>query len=223
MVKFLQKEAYSVADFVELIEVLRAPDGCPWDREQTHASVRRNLLEEAYEAAEAIDELCETGDSQHLKEELGDVLMQVIFHAQIEREQGGFDLGDIADYAVKKLIYRHPHVFGDINVSGSEEVLNNWDKLKQAERSEETVADTLKNVSRNLPALWRAEKLYSKAVKSDAAAETLTELFDGQLTAITEDELGELLFKLAARGKISGIDPEAALNNACERFIAKFI
>ena len=131
-------------DFDALVRTiwrLRQPDGCPWDREQTHASIRRNLLEEAYEAAEAID----TDNPDLLREELGDVLMQVLFHSSIEADAGRFNLDDVADQAVKKLIFRHPHVFGTVEVENSDQVLVNWDQLKRQEKHQETF---LKKMSR---------------------------------------------------------------------------
>ena len=130
MVEFTRKEHYDLNDFRQVIEILRHPGGCPWDQEQTHASIRRNLLEEAYEAAEAID----TDNTDLLREELGDVLMQVLFHSSIEADAGRFDLDDVADTAVKKLIFRHPHVFGAAQVSDSGEVLVNWEQLKRREK-----------------------------------------------------------------------------------------
>ncbi|MBR5707846.1 MAG: MazG family protein, partial [Oscillospiraceae bacterium] len=163
MLNFERKERYGVDDLVGIMELLRSPDGCPWDREQTHASVRRNLIEEAYEAAEAID----LDDKAGLAEELGDVLLQIVFHCQMEREAGGFTLDDVADGVCKKLIYRHPHVFADTQVSGADEVLENWDALKRKEKKQETPADAIEAVARSLPALWRAEKICSKAVKAD--------------------------------------------------------
>ena len=151
MVSFPQKEHYDLADFRQVIEILRHPGGCPWDQEQTHQSIRRNLLEEAYEAAEAID----TENTTLLQEELGDVLMQVLFHSSIEADAGRFDLDDVADMAVKKLIFRHPHVFGSVDVADSSEVLVNWDALKRQEKHQESYTDTLDAVARSLPALWR--------------------------------------------------------------------
>ena len=139
MIDFEKKSSYGVEDLREIVRILRAPGGCPWDREQDHHSIRRNLLEEAYEAAEAIDE----GNPEHLQEELGDVLLQVVFHARMEEEQGGFDLDDVADGICKKLIYRHPHVFGDVTVSGSGEVLQNWEELKKREKHQTTAADSV--------------------------------------------------------------------------------
>ncbi|WNX83160.1 MazG nucleotide pyrophosphohydrolase domain-containing protein [Agathobaculum sp. NTUH-O15-33] len=130
MVDFKQKEQYTFDDLLRIIEILRAPDGCMWDREQDHHSIRRNFIEETYEVCEAIDE----EDAEHLKEELGDVLLQVVFHTEMEREKGVFDIGDVADGVCKKLIYRHPHIFADTVVASSAEILNNWDDLKRKEK-----------------------------------------------------------------------------------------
>ena len=152
MVDFQYKDSYGVKDLEEIVRLLRAPGGCPWDAEQTHQSIRRNFLEEAYEAVEAIDE----GSPEHLKEELGDVLLQVVFHALMEQEAGRFDLDAVADGICKKLIFRHPHVFGEVSVSGTGEVLSNWEELKRKEKGQATNTDALEAVARSLPALWRA-------------------------------------------------------------------
>ena len=161
MVDFEYKKYYNINDFRNIIAILRGENGCPWDREQTHASIRRNLLEEAYEVCEAIDE----NDPEHLREELGDLLMQVIFHARIEEEAGRFNLDDVADGACKKLINRHPHVFGDLEVKDSRQVLQNWDNIKRVEKSQKTTASAMDDVARSLPALWRSEKMQNKARK----------------------------------------------------------
>ena len=126
MVDFEQKDKYSVADLLRIMEILRAPDGCMWDRAQDHHSIRQNFIEETYEVCEAIDD----EDTEHLKEELGDVLLQVVFHAQMEKEKGVFDMDDVADGICKKLIFRHPHIFGDVKVGSTDEILSNWDDLK---------------------------------------------------------------------------------------------
>ena len=139
MINFTRKPRYGYEDLLEIIRLLRSPEGCPWDRVQTHQSIRRGMLEEAYEAAEAID----TDNAALLKEELGDVLMQVVFHAGIEADAGRFDMDDVCDGVVKKLLYRHPHVFGDVAVSGSGEVLQNWEELKRKEKHQETAADSV--------------------------------------------------------------------------------
>ena len=138
MKKFEVKDNYNMEDYRALIHLLRAPGGCPWDREQTHASIRRNVLEEAYETAHAID----TGDTENLREELGDLLMQVLLHADMEEELGNFDLDDVADTACKKLVFRHPHVFGTVKADSPDAVLRTWDEQKKAEKGQKTVTDT---------------------------------------------------------------------------------
>lgn len=232
MVNFEYKEKYDLGDFQRIIEILRAPGGCPWDAEQTHESIRRNLLEEAYEVCEAIDEK----NPDHLKEELGDLLMQVIFHSCMEEEAGGFNLDDVADAAVKKLIFRHPHVFGEVAVSGSDEVLKNWDELKRSEKSQSTVTETMTDVAESLPALWRAEKIQKKAKKvgfdwndvsgaEDKLAEELSELkaaISGGDSDCIEEELGDLLFSAVNVSRFAGVDPEQALHKSCEKFIRRF-
>lgn len=232
MVDFISKECYNIEDFRRIIAILRSENGCPWDREQNHASIRRNLLEEAYEVCEAIDEQ----DTVHLREELGDVLMQVIFHARIEEELGSFNLDDVADTACKKLILRHPHVFADTKVSGTGEVLSNWDEIKKQEKSQKTATDTLNSVAKSLPALWRAEKIQSKAAKagfewksvSDAIAKLREELDElEEAVALGNEgeianELGDVLFAAVKVGKFTDTDPEYALHNSCEKFISRF-
>ena len=232
MVDFESKSRYDVYDLERLIALLRAPGGCPWDAEQTHESLRRNMLEEAYEAAEAIDE----GDPDHLKEELGDVLTQVIFHADIEREKGQFRLDDVADGVCRKLIFRHPHVFGDRKAGSADDVLELWDDVKRQEKHQDTVTDALHSVARSLPALWRAEKLQKKAGKAVAgsrldiwdAMDLMAErLYD--LSAVlsegngeAEEKLGELLFAAVLAARLTGTDPETALTKASDRFTERF-
>ena len=164
MVNWSMKKSYNCRDLAEIVRILRHPGGCPWDQEQTHASIRRNFLEEAYEVAEAIDK----GDVDGLREELGDVLLQVYFHTSIEEDAGRFTLDDVADGVCKKLIYRHPHVFGDVSVGSTGEVLSNWEELKKKEKGQLTQADALEAVAASLPALWRAEKVLKKAVRAGA-------------------------------------------------------
>lgn len=230
MLNFVQKDFYDVKDLEEIVALLRAPGGCPWDAEQTHESSRRDFLEEAYEVAEAIDE----GDPDHLKEELGDVLLQVVFHAQMEREAGRFDLHDAADGVCKKLIYRHPHVFGEVEVSGSSQVLENWDKLKRKEKGQETHTDALNSVARSLPALWRAEKVQKKARKAgfdwdevSGPMDKLYEELDELKTAVAEgsnieEELGDLLFAAVNLSRFVKVDCENALTAATDKFIRRF-
>ena len=159
MIDFTRKPHYNYADLLEIIRLLRSENGCPWDKAQTHKSIRRGLLEEAYEAAEAID----NDDPVLLKEELGDVLMQVVFHADIESDAGRFTMDDVCDGVVKKLLFRHPHVFGDGHEDSPESVLVSWEQLKRREKGQKTVSDSMDSVARSLPSLWRAEKLQKKA------------------------------------------------------------
>ena len=149
MVNFTRKPRYDYADLLEIIRLLRSPEGCPWDKAQTHASIRRGLLEESYEAAEAID----LDDAALLQEELGDVLMQVVFHADIEKDRGRFTMEDVVDGVVKKLLYRHPHVFGSGQEDSPQSVSVSWDKLKRAEKGQKTTGDAMDSVARSLPGL----------------------------------------------------------------------
>ena len=230
MVDFQYKDFYDVKDLEEIVRILRAPGGCPWDAEQTHQSIRRNFLEEAYEAVEAIDE----GSPEHLEEELGDVLLQVVMHARMEQEAGRFDLDGVADGICKKLIYRHPHVFGDVAVSGTGEVLSNWEALKRKEKGQATNTDALEAVARALPALWRAEKVQKKARKAgfdwpdvSGALDKLSEELEELKTAAAEgtnvaEELGDLLFSAVNAARFLKVDPEDALNGATDKFIGRF-
>ena len=230
MVDFQYKDSYGVKDLEEIVRILRAPGGCPWDAEQTHQSIRRNFLEEAYEAVEAIDE----GSPEHLEEELGDVLLQVVMHSRMEQEAGRFDLDGVADGICKKLIYRHPHVFGDVAVSGTGEVLSNWEALKRKEKGQATNTDALEAVARALPALWRAEKVQKKARKAgfdwpdvSGALDKLSEELEALKTAAAEgtnvaEELGDLLFSAVNAARFLKVDPEDALNGATDKFIGRF-
>ena len=230
MVDFQYKDLYGVRDLVEIVRILRAPGGCPWDAEQTHQSIRRNFLEEAYEAVEAIDE----DSPEHLEEELGDVLLQVVMHARMEEEAGRFNLDGVADGICKKLIYRHPHVFGDVSVSGTGEVLSNWEALKRKEKGQATNTDALEAVARSLPALWRAEKVQKKARKAgfdwpdvsgalDKLTEELSELKEAVATGgNVAEELGDLLFSAVNAARFLKVDPEDALNGATDKFIGRF-
>ncbi len=230
MINFENKAAYDVEDLRRIVRILRAPGGCPWDQEQTHESIRRNFIEEAYEVAEAIDE----GDPAHLKEELGDVLLQVLFHASIEEDAGRFDLDDVADGICKKLIFRHPHVFGEDHAETVGQVLTNWEELKRKEKGQSTYTDTLSGVAKSLPGLWRAEKLQSKAEKAGfewpdvgAAMDKLSEELEELRSAVSEksnvkEELGDLLFAAVKVARFFRIDAEDALAAACDKFVRRF-
>ena len=230
MINFVRKSRYDYADALEIIRLLRSEDGCPWDKVQTHRSIRRGLLEEAYEAAEAID----LDDPVLLQEELGDVLMQVIFHADIEKDAGRFTMDDVCDGMVKKLLFRHPHVFGTAHEDSPESVLVSWDKLKRQEKGQATVTDTLDSVARSLPGLWRAEKIQSKAAKAgfdwpdaNGALDKLEEE-TGELRRAVEsgegvaEELGDVLFAAVKVARFAGVDPEDAIAATCEKFIRRF-
>ena len=223
MIDFTKKPRYDFADLVEVVRLLRSPEGCPWDRVQTHQSIRRNFLEEVYECCEALD----TDDAALMQEELGDVLMQVVFHAGIEADRGRFDLDDVCDGAVQKLVFRHPNVFGP-------KTEQTWDDMKALEKGQKSAAATLDAVSSSLPALWRAEKLVKKAEKAgfrwpqdEMAVEKLHEEAAELSQAVQEqsnieEELGDVLFAATCVAARTGVDPEMALHGACEKFIARF-
>ena len=230
MVDFQYKDAYGVKDLEEIVRLLRAPGGCPWDAEQTHASIRRNFLEEAYEAVEAIDE----GSPEHLKEELGDVLLQVVFHALMEQEAGRFDLDDVADGICKKLIFRHPFLFEQERGQDAGGALTTWEERKRLEKGQHSAGEAMESVARALPALTRAEKIQGKAARAgfdwpdigpamDKVGEELDELRQAVDTGTNaEEELGDLLFAAAKVGRFAGVDPELALQRACDKFIRRF-
>ena len=159
---FELKENYNIDDLVKIVKILRSENGCPWDKEQDHHSIRKDFLEETYEVLEAID----TDNTELLREELGDVLLQVVFHSQIETECNSFTFNDVADEVCKKLITRHPHVFGDVTVENSEQVLKNWDNIKKKTKEQETYKDTLESVSKILPALIGAVPYCSNRINS---------------------------------------------------------
>lgn len=230
MVDFQQKDKYEFEDLLRIMEILRAPDGCMWDREQDHQSIRRNFIEETYEVCEAIDEQ----DTEHLKEELGDVLLQVVFHTQMEKEKGVFDIEDVADGICKKLIYRHPHIFGTVEVGSSEEILRNWDELKRKEKHQETDTSALESVAKSLPGLIRAEKLQKKAAKvgfdwenAQGALEKVEEELDEVKRAVAgdgdpEEEIGDLLFAAVNVARHLKVDPERAMEKTCNKFVRRF-
>ena len=221
---------YHMDDLLEIMEKLRAPDGCPWDREQTHQSIRQNMLEEAYEAADAIDH----GDMDNLKEELGDVLLQVVFHARMAQEAGQFTFDDVVDGVCRKLVYRHPHVFGAVEAEDAQGALTTWDAQKRREKGQRTTADAMDSVARAMPALMRAEKIQGKARKAgfawgevSPALDKLSEEVEELCQAVrehsnVEEELGDLLFAAVKVGWFAGVDSETALQKACEKFIRRF-
>ena len=211
MVDFNKQPFYAWQDLVRIVEILRLPGGCPWDREQTHTSIRDNLLEECCEAIEAID----NRDMAALCEELGDVLLQVFLHARMAEEAQAFALREIVDGISKKLIERHPHVFGQVAAESTEEVLQNWDAIKRASKGHGSRADSMRAVSRGLPGFMRADKLLARAEKARPVSSE-------SAVPMTEEQLGEQLLELAVRARVSGISPDRALHGACDRFIERF-
>lgn len=220
----------TVYEFLDLIKTLRAPGGCPWDREQTHESIKNNLLEEAYEAYDAISE----GDPEKTKDELGDLLMQIVFHAVIGEEEGKYDLDDIAGNVYEKMVRRHPHVFSEIVLDKSSEVLVKWEEIKKVEKGFTSYSDSLYDVVRSLPELKRAEKLQKRAAKAgfdwDDAKDVLPKLSE-ELKELdealkgngdTEEEIGDLLFTVVNLARKLKIDPEEALGAANKKFIKRF-
>ena len=226
------KERYDVNDLIDIVEILRSPGGCPWDIEQDHKSIRRDFLEETYEVIEAINK----EDRDGLLEELGDVLLQVVFHAQIEREKNSFDLNDVADGVCKKMIERHPHVFGNVNAETSEQVLENWDVIKKQTKQQKSQTESMLSIPREFPALMRADKVQKKAAKVgfdwdsvDGAfakvSEELAELKEAIQMGVVEnanEELGDLLFSVVNVSRFISVDSEEALTNATDKFIDRF-
>jgi tetrapyrrole methylase family protein/MazG family protein len=212
-------------DLVRVMARLRGPDGCPWDLEQDHRTLARHLLEEAHEVLEAIDD----GDPERLREELGDLLLQVVFHAQMAADSGSFDVDDVAAGITAKLIRRHPHVFGDVQVSGADEVLVNWERIKAEEKGERPVED---DIPATLPALARAAKVQRRAAgwgfewrTTEAAMaklrEELSEL-DSATAEEAEDELGDVLFAAVSVARQLGVDAESALRRSTRRFAGRY-
>ncbi|MBQ8858888.1 MAG: nucleoside triphosphate pyrophosphohydrolase [Clostridia bacterium] len=226
---FPNKERYDFDDLLALVRFLRSPDGCPWDRAQTHASVRKNLLEEAYEVAEGIDR----DDPAVLREELGDFLFQALFHTVIEEEQGRFTTEDVLDAITRKMVHRHPHLFGEVSVSDGSAVPDLWEKVKKEEKGHATATDALRDVPKALPALMYAQKLATRAARAgftydtaEEAAEKVgeewRELAEAKDPAAVEEEYGDLLFALVNYGRMRGLDAEEALSRASKKFLSRF-
>ena len=213
-----QKSSYTLDDLREIMEILRSPSGCPWDREQTHKTIRRNLIEETYEVIEAIDK----DDKTLMCEELGDLMLQVVFHARMAEEDGDFSLDNVADGICKKLILRHPHIFSDVKADTTEQVLTNWDNIKKEEKHQKSDREVLDSVSHSLPSLIRADKIAGKCAKlgydvnTDDIGELCNEFMSQTSPEKSEKLLGKLLYKLSAISKQKGIDAEKALADACD-------
>lgn len=230
MVDFKLKDEYGFEDLLRIMDLLRAPGGCPWDQEQTHQSIRRNFIEETYEAVDAIDQK----DDENLCEELGDVLLQVVFHAKIAAEENRFDIRRVSDGICKKLISRHPHIFSDVTASNSEEVLNNWEEIKKIEKSHKTYTQAMQELPKSLPALIYADKLQSRAKKSGFEFPNIHEAFAKLKEEVDEleqaissntniaEELGDVLFAAAKVSGFAKVDPEEALCKTSAKFLQRF-
>ena len=232
MVDFTKKDEYNIVDLLEIMALLRQPGGCPWDAKQTHESIKQNFIEETYEVIEAINK----NDKGLLCEELGDIMMQVVFHAQIEKEQGSFDFDDICDGICKKLIIRHPHVFGDVEADTVDKVLSNWDEIKNKTKGRKTVTDSMISVPREFPALMRATKLQKKAADVgfdwddssgafDKLGEEMLELKEAIASGDKphiEEEFGDLLFSMVNVSRFIKVDSEEALTKASDKFLNRF-
>jgi tetrapyrrole methylase family protein/MazG family protein len=207
--------AAEVARFAELVRTLR--ERCPWDREQTHRTLTRHLLEETYEVLEAIENLDEPGGAEHLEEELGDLLFQVVFHATLAAEEGAFTLADVAIGIHDKLVRRHPHVFGTVEAETAGQVMSNWEQIKREEKGRASIMD---GIPGDLPSLLYAHKVQRKAASAGVEAEA----FDGGgVSADTDEELGALLFGVVALARRAGVDPESALRATTARFRDQFM
>ncbi|NLM49581.1 MAG: nucleoside triphosphate pyrophosphohydrolase [Clostridiaceae bacterium] len=217
---------YSFSDFLDIVARLRGEGGCPWDREQTHKSLKKYLIEEAYEAADAI----EGEDDGQIIDELGDVLLQVALHAQIAKEEGRFDITDIIDGISKKMIRRHPHVFSDVCVKNSDEVLKNWEQIKKEEKGQKTISQTMKEISKGLPAIMKAQKILSKAQKAGLGKLQKDEILDNIIDIVEnirkngEDHTlyGKLLFEAAALCEAESLAAEEEIAKINKKFIDSF-
>lgn len=232
MSEFKFKDNYNVYDLVEIVKVLRSENGCPWDKVQTHQSIRKDFLEEVYEVLEAID----MDSVPMLREELGDVLLQVVFHCEIETENKNFDIDVVADEVCKKLIVRHPHVFGDVKVKDADEVLKNWDSIKKETKGQKTYAETLESVPKVFPALMRGQKLGKRASRAgmdfkdlnnavealESEIEELKKAIQNNSSSEIEEELGDVIFSCCNVARLCDLDAEEALQKANEKFIDRF-
>ena len=212
---------------VEIVDILRSENGCQWDREQTHDTLKRNMIEEAYEAVDAIND----NDMKHLQEELGDVLLQVVLHSQIAKEENAFNIEDVSKTLSDKLVHRHPHVFGDTKVSSTDDIIDNWEKLKKQEKPHRT--SIMDGISKAQSALMSAQKISKKAVKVgfewpneeelySCVQSEIKEFSEAKTQEEKEDELGAILFAVVNLARWNEIDAEQALLKANRKFMARF-
>lgn len=230
--EFVLKDKYNIDDLVAIIKVLRAPGGCPWDREQTHESIKKNFIEETYEVVEAINKQ----STDMLREELGDVLLQIVLHSEMESENGNFSFDDVVNDIVQKLVVRHPHVFGEVVANNTAEALNSWDAVKLKTKGQKNQTESMLSVPRELPALMRAQKIQHKAAKIgfdwDNVGGAVDKLYEeiGELkTAMEqgkrfdiEDEFGDVLFSCVNIARFIDVDSEEALTASTDKFMSRF-
>lgn len=230
--EFVLKDKYNMDDLVAIIKVLRAPGGCPWDREQTHESIKKNFIEETYEVVEAINKQ----STDMLREELGDVLLQIVLHSEMESENGNFTFDDVVNDIVQKLVVRHPHVFGEVVANNTAEALNSWDAVKLKTKGQKNQTESMLSVPRELPALMRAQKIQHKAAKIGfdwdnvgGAVDKLYEEIDELKTAMEqgkrldiEDEFGDVLFSCVNIARFIDVDSEEALTASTDKFMSRF-
>ena len=228
----MHKDKYDFKDLLDIMEQLRAENGCPWDREQTHESLKIYMIEETYEVLEAL----EAGDKDKFCNELGDLLLQIVFHAQIAKEQGDFDIGDVTSEICSKLISRHPHIFGDVIANTSDQVLQNWEAIKKTEKQLKSHTGVLKDVPSNLPALMRSYKVQQKAAqvgfdwddiedvfsKVDEEIRELRDVYKSKNVERITDELGDAMFALVNLSRFLKVQPELALTGTVKKFINRF-
>ncbi|WHH57610.1 nucleoside triphosphate pyrophosphohydrolase [Petroclostridium sp. X23] len=228
----MTNKQYTFQELLDIMILLRSEKGCPWDREQTHESLKKYLIEETYEVLEALD----SGDKHKFADELGDLLLQIVFHAQIGKEEGSFDINDVVSLVCQKMIDRHTHVFGQAKAETSDEVLDNWDEIKKKEKGLQNHTQVLKDVSTYLPALMRSYKVQQKAAKVgfdwddvsgalDKVREEINEVeqvYKTENMGKIEDEIGDLLFAVVNVSRFLKIQPELALSGTIEKFISRF-
>lgn len=207
-------EKYSLEELYHIIELLRSPEGCPWDREQTHETLIKPMIEEAYEAVDAIKK----DSTEKLCEELGDVLLQVIFHAILAKEEGKFEFEDVTDRCARKMLFRHTHVFGNVEVENANEALDNWEKRKLKEKGFSSLQQDLEDIPTVFPALLRAQKV-AKKIRKAGQDESIPSAEDFEKA--TEEEIGELLYALCKLADNSDVDAETALAKYTDKVIEK--
>lgn len=230
--EFKIKDNYNINDLISIVALLRAPGGCPWDAAQTHESIKKNFIEETYEVVEAINK----NNPDMLREELGDILLQVALHTEIEREKGSFTFDDVADEIVKKLVARHPHVFGEKTANTVAQALDSWDEAKAKLKNQKSQSQAMDSVPRELPALMRAQKIQHKAKKAgfdwdnvDGAFDKIYEELDELKIAMKqhnqaeiENEFGDVLFSAVNIARFIDVDSEEALTDSTDKFVSRF-